>query len=97
MENNACTNRKSICYVLGPTGPTGPQGLPASTIMVNSTTTGAPGTSAHVINSGDLNNVRLDFIIPEGKMGPSPTLEVGSVITGAPGSSASVIIKPLIK
>ena len=36
------------CYVIGPTGPTGPRGPASTTIKVNSTSTGAPGTNASV-------------------------------------------------
>jgi len=54
----------------GPTGNTGPQGL-AATIVVQSTTTTAPGTNANVINIGSLNDARLEFYIPEGIPGTS--------------------------
>lgn len=40
------------------------------TVKVNSTTTGAPGSSANVTNSGDDVNVKLDFVIPRGEQGP---------------------------
>ena len=61
---------------IGPTGPTGPQG--PSTITVGTTTTGVSGTSASVTNSGTLENVVLDFVIPAG-----PTGEIGA--TGPAG------------
>ena len=38
-------------------------------VTVNSTTTGAPGTDALVTNSGDDENVKLDFVIPRGAKG----------------------------
>lgn len=90
-NNNFC---KPNCYILGPTGPTGPQGLPGSTINVKSTKTGAPGTEAEVINSGTLNNVLLDFIIPRGDTGKTPTFQIGTVTTSKPGSDASVTLTP---
>lgn len=67
-ENN-CSGSfpKKVCYVLGPTGPTGPAG--AATIAVGQTTTGAPGTSASVTNTGTAENVVLSFTIPRGNTG----------------------------
>ena len=53
----------------GSTGSTGPKGDAAATILVNSTTTSAPGTSALVSNSGTSSNVKLDFTIPRGADG----------------------------
>lgn len=100
MCNCCCENDSSVFCVMGPTGPTGPtgpQGLPASSIIVNSTTTGAPGTQASVTNSGDINNVRLDFVIPQGRTGATPTFQIGSVTTGNPGTQASVTIRPIIR
>lgn len=61
-----------------PKGDTGDQGLKgdkgdkgdaASTITVGSTTTGASGTNAIVTNSGTLNDVVLEFVIPQGPQG----------------------------
>lgn len=83
------------CYVIGPTGPTGPTGPASTTIMINSTTTGAPGTNAIVTNSGTKTDVLLDFVIPAGVTGPAPLFTIGSVITGDPGSQASVKITPV--
>ncbi len=93
--NYPCINQ---CYIQGPTGPTGPMGStgPAnSTITVNSTITGEPGTYARVTNSGTVNNVLLDFVIPRGNTGPSPIFQVGTVTTGMPGTQASVTIRPI--
>lgn len=67
----------------GPTGPqgaTGPQGPAgadgadgadgqAATISVGSTTTGAAGTNASVVNSGTSSAAILDFVIPRGADG----------------------------
>lgn len=52
----------------GDTGETGETGL-AATITVNSTTTGAPGTPANVINSGTTSAAVLNFTIPQGEKG----------------------------
>lgn len=90
-KNDFC---KSNCYILGPTGPTGPQGLPSSTITVNSTETGPPGSDASVTNRGTPNNVILDFVIPRGDTGSAPTFQIGSVTTSEPGSNASVSLTP---
>ncbi len=90
-----CNSLQNGCYLLGPMGPTGPAGPPSSTIQVNSTMTGLPGTDASVTNSGDINHVKLDFVIPRGETGPTPLFIVGNVITGSPGSQASVEITPI--
>ena len=42
---------------------------PAATVAVGSTTTGAPGTSASVVNSGSALAAVFDFTIPEGEPG----------------------------
>ncbi len=52
----------------GPTGPTGPQG--PATIAVGQTQTGTPGGNAEVTNTGDIQNVVLEFTIPQGPTGP---------------------------
>lgn len=55
----------------GPQGPTGPAGSAgaAATIAVGSTTTGAPGSSAAVVNAGTSSAAVLDFTIPRGDTG----------------------------
>ncbi len=66
----------------GATGATGADGAPgkdgkdgtdgkAATISVGSVTTGEPGTSASVVNSGTENAAILDFLIPKGEKGES--------------------------
>ena len=86
---------------LGNTGATGPQGNvgTAATIAVGSTTTGSPGTSASVSNSGSSSAATFDFTIPRGDVGATgptgptgaaATIAVGTVTTGAAGSSATV-------
>lgn len=71
---------------------TGEAGL-AATISVGSVTTGAPGSSASVTNTGSSSAAVLDFAIPRGASGidgVAATISVGSVTTGVPGSSAAV-------
>lgn len=83
-------------------GSQGEPGTPgaAATITVGSTTTGAAGTSASVVNSGSSSAAVLDFVIPQGAdgaagsqgpAGPAATITVGSTTTGAAGTSASVV------
>jgi len=56
--------------LIGPQGERGPAG---ATIDVGSTTTGAPGTPASVVNSGSSSAVILNFAIPQGATGaPGP-------------------------
>lgn len=74
----------------GPTGPTGPAG---ATVDVGTTTTGAAGSNASVINSGDTTDAVFEFTIPRGNTGaigpagpqgdPGPTGATGA--TGAQG------------
>jgi len=59
----------------GPAGPQGPQGDPgtpgtAATVTAGTTTTGAPGTNASVVNSGTTSAAVFDFTIPRGDVGP---------------------------
>jgi hypothetical protein len=76
----------------GATGATGEQGLKgdaAATIAVNSTTTGAAGTSASVTNSGTSSNVLLNFTIPRGAAGAAgPQGPQGP--TGIDGATPSI-------
>ena len=91
----------------GATGATGGQGPAgnAATIAAGTTTTGAPGSSASVTNTGTSSAAVFDFTIPRGDKGEtgntgatgatgSPgtaaTIAAGTTTTGAPGSSASV-------
>lgn len=85
----------------GPKGEKGDTGT-AATITVGSTSTGAPGTSASVTNTGSASAAVLDFVIPKGDKGDtgdtgatgSPgeaaTVAVGTTTTGNPGTNASV-------
>lgn len=65
---------------------------PAGDVTVGTTTTGAPGSSAAVTNSGTPQHAVLNFTIPRGNVGPANSLAIGTVSTGAPGSSASATI-----
>ena len=64
----------------------GAQGIPgkAATITVGSTTTGAPGTNASVVNVGTENAAILDFTIPQGATGADGA--AGEIV----GATASV-------
>ena len=63
--------------LVGPQGPPGPQGEQgpkgdtgtAATITVGTVTTGEPGTSASVVNSGTTGAAVFDFTIPRGDPG----------------------------
>lgn len=88
-------------------GPAGPPGNPgtAATVSVGTTTTGAPGSSASVVNSGTSSAAVFDFTVPQGSKGDkgdtgdsgangadgaAATVSVGTTTTGLPGSNASV-------
>lgn len=66
--------------LVGPPGPPGPAGQPGkdgrdgvdgqnATVSVGTTTTGAPGTSASVVNTGTTQNAVFNFTIPSGATG----------------------------
>jgi hypothetical protein len=57
---------------MGPVGPMGPQGEsgPAGTVDVGTTTTGAAGSNASVVNVGTPANAILNFTVPAGATGP---------------------------
>lgn len=63
-EGRKCKRRLIARGIPGPTGPQGP-----ATIAVGNVTTGAPGTSATITNSGTNENVILNFTIPRGATG----------------------------
>jgi hypothetical protein len=54
----------------GGAGPSGPTGQ-AATIAIGTITTGPPGTSASVTNSGTSTTAVLNFTIPQGATGPA--------------------------
>lgn len=65
----------------------------AAAVNVGTVTTGAPGSSATVVNAGTSSNALLNFSIPRGNPGTNgnaATIAVGTTTTGAAGSSASV-------
>ncbi len=68
----------------GNTGATGPQG-PAATIAVGTTTTGAPGSSASVVNSGTSGAAIFDFTVPQGA-GVAAGGTTGQVLAKTSGS-----------
>lgn len=73
-------------------GPVGPPGT-AATVTAGTTTTGAAGTSASVVNSGTTSAAVFDFTIPRGDTGATgtaATVAVGTTTTGAAGTSANV-------
>lgn len=67
-------------------------------VQVASTTTGEPGTDAKVTNSGDSQNVELNFVIPRGNpgakgdTGDTPNLAIGTVQTLEPSQNATASI-----
>ena len=72
----------------------------AATVDVGTTTTGAPGTDAAVVNSGPGISAILDFTIPRGNTGATgstgatgtaATATAGTTTTGIAGSSATVV------
>jgi hypothetical protein len=72
------TGDQGIQGIQGATGNTGPQGVQgdqgdAATIIVASTTTLAPNTSATVSNSGTTSAAEFDFGIPQGVAGTTGT------------------------
>lgn len=83
----------------------GRSGLPgaAATVNVGSVTTGAPGSSATVVNAGTPAAAVLNFSIPRGNAGvngtngtngsngAAATIAAGMTTTGTPGTSASVV------
>jgi hypothetical protein len=66
----------SLIGPVGPTGATGAAGT-AATIAVGTVTTGAPGTSVIITNSGTSYAAIFDFVIPRGDTGASGVLADG--------------------
>lgn len=75
-------------------GKIGPQGAPGQSALTFKVGNVSNGTNAAVTNTGDDNNVVLDFVVPvgqpgkDGQDGISPTIKVGNVTTN--GASATV-------
>lgn len=82
-----------LAKIPGPPGPAGPQGEtgPPNILSVQSTTTGAPGTSAAVTIAGTSPSQALAFTIPRGDVGAAATATAGTTVTGAPGTNANVV------
>jgi hypothetical protein len=74
----------------GATGATGASGT-AATVDVGTTTTGAPGSSASVTNSGSTSAAVFNFTIPRGDVGATGASgSVGATgASGSPGASGS--------
>lgn len=64
---------------------------PAGSVTVGTTTTGAAGSNASVVNTGTNQAAILEFTIPRGNTGTAATIAVGSVSASAPGSSPSIV------
>jgi hypothetical protein len=87
--NTGVQGPQGIIGPQGPTGPpgnTGPQGISgvAATADAGTTTTGAPGTNASVINAGSTNAAVFNFTIPAGVQG----VQGPQGNTGSQGSNA---------
>lgn len=92
------TNIVSIAAITGPTGATGSTGSAgtAATIAVGNVTTGAPGSSATVTNTGTSGAAVFDFAIPRGDVGAQgPQGDAGATGQGVPvgGTSGQVLSK----
>lgn len=80
----------------GDTGLNGTDGL-AATIAIGTVTTGAPGSSASVVNSGTSNEAVLDFTIPRGEDGSGagdvlgPAASVDNEVVLFDGATGKVI------
>ena len=59
------------CYCIGITGPTGPTGVSAVNIEIRNTETLPPGSNADVSSTNENGNIMLDFMIPQGEIGPT--------------------------
>ncbi|WP_295169676.1 hypothetical protein [uncultured Brevundimonas sp.] len=66
----------------------GPQG-PAGTITSFTVATGAPGSSASIVQGGTPSARTYALTVPRGDVGPTPNISIGTVTSGAAGSSAS--------
>lgn len=80
---------------VGPQGPKGDKGDTgtAATVAAGTTTTGAPGSSASVVNSGTSSAAVFDFTIPRGDTGATgPTGPVGPGVASG-GTTGQVLAK----
>ena len=80
---------------VGVVGPQGPQGL-AATVAAGTTTTGLPGTSASVTNSGTTSAAVFNFTIPQGASGvvnvTSPITNTGTLGSANIGINQSALV-----
>lgn len=99
LDNPSSVDIKGPQGDRGPQGETGPDGK-AATISVGTTTTGDPGGSASVTNSGTSSDAVFNFVIPRGQQGTpgqdgiTPTISAGTTTTGDSGTNASVTKDP---
>ena len=94
---SGCVDQQPYLVVQGPRGPAGSNGSgngTASTIDVNYTFTGAPGTSALVTNIGNNTAAKLNFLIPAGANGANGADGANGTpgAPGAPGAAATITI-----
>lgn len=99
LDNPSSVDIKGPQGDRGPQGETGPDGK-AATISVGTTTSGDPGGSASVTNSGTSSDAVFNFVIPRGQQGTpgqdgiTPTISAGTTTTGDSGTNASVTKDP---
>lgn len=103
VTNAGTTNAARFNFVI-PRGDKGEAGLDgndgkAATIKLGTVTTGNPGTSVQITNSGSENAAILNFTIPRGETGlkgdkgdsgEAATIQIGSVTTGNAGTQATI-------
>lgn len=92
VVTNSGTSNAAVFNFVVPQGIPGTNGIDgtngvAATIAVGTVTTGAPGSSATVVNVGTPNAAVLNFTIPQGNAGPPgpPTPYPGVTADGASG------------
>lgn len=103
VTNAGTTNAARFNFVI-PRGDKGEAGLDgndgkAATIKLGTVTTGKPGTSVQITNSGSENAATFNFTIPRGETGlkgdkgdsgEAATIQIGSVTTGNAGTQATI-------
>ena len=97
---SAGQNKVILVTGAGPRGPKGEKGDTAITCTVGSTTTGAPGSSATVTNSGTGTDLVFDFTIPRGADGeqgpPGTTPIIITATTTDPGEGSALAANTLL-
>jgi hypothetical protein len=86
-SSNQAATKNYVDTHAGTPGATGPAGA-AATVTVGSVTTGAPGTSAAVTNSGTSSAAVLNFTIPQGQTGATGA-------SGSGGSGSVTVLAPV--